>query len=91
MLHKQLEILKVKDHAKLRLALINHKVIYSKECLNWAHKNMKLQNEIHGRNLRNNLNFQINANAYSRVTEKASIVWNNLAQYIKIKTEINSK
>ena len=85
-LHKTHNILKIIDLAKLRLSLINHRVIYSKEQLNFAHRNLQINYNIHQHNLRNTLNFQINALAYrknNKITEHASIVWNNLTNEIK--------
>ena len=78
--------MKIIDLAKLRLSLINHRVIYSEEQLNFTHRNLQINYNIHQHNLRNTLNFQINTFAYrknNKITEHASIVRNNLTNEIK--------
>lgn len=79
-LHRENNLLKVLDHAKLRLLLISHNVLYSKNKINPAYEKMKL-NATQGRTLRNNNDFTITANSYdssNMVIESAAIYWNNL-------------
>ena len=85
-LYKKYDIIKIHDQAKLRLSLINHRVVYAKESLNCSHRSLQLNNDIHNRNLRNNLNFQTNVNSYdkkNKFVESASVVWNNLNNDLK--------
>ena len=54
---------------------------------------MTISNNIHGRNLRNNLDIQTTANHYrvlNKVLEKASIVWNSLKLELKQTKNRNS-
>ena len=83
---KEFKILKIQDKYNLRLALICHRVIHKKENINHAHKNLKFNNDVHERNFRNNLNFYHAASAYTtknKVTDKASIVWNEMNTNMK--------
>lgn len=88
------KVLKVQDYMKMRSLLICHKVVYQKEQTNISHKNMKL-NLYNGRNMRNNLNFELQVNAYSKmskVTERSMVLWNELPQSLKtIKSRNNFK
>jgi len=84
-LHKTLKILKVVDHAKIRLALIGHRFTQDKS--NYTYRNLELVHNIHNRNLRNFLNIKTTAESYRRenkVTEQASIEWNNINTDTKI-------
>ena len=86
LIHKNSKILKIVEQAKLRLALLNHRVIYNSVSLNVAHKSMRLQAGVHRRNLRNNLNFHVDINAYqklNKIVEQSTIVWNDLENQLK--------
>ena len=79
-LHKDNNLLKISDHARLRMALLVQSVVYHKEKTNVALEPMKLNN-YSGRILRDNLNFCINAQYFSyerKITENAAVVWNQL-------------
>lgn len=81
-----MKILKVKDHASVRHALIGHRFVHQRKTLNWTHRNMTLSQTIHNRTLRNNQNIQITANAYetrNKIVEQASTVWNELSHLLK--------
>jgi len=85
-LHKDNNILKIFDQGKARMALLSHRAIHQKEHTNVAYETMKLANQS-GRNLRNNLNFITDINYYfkkNKITEGASIIWNNLPQELKL-------
>jgi len=75
-LHKDLNILKVNDLAKLRTLLICHRTIHHKNKTNKIHKDLTLS-EYTGRNMRNNLNFKTETKFYltkNKVIEKAAIL-----------------
>ena len=78
-LHKNLDILKLKDLAEIRTLLIAHKVIYDKDKTNISHSDMILSNRT--RNLRSTNIFETTAQFFeysNKITDKAAIVWNNL-------------
>ena len=65
---------------------MGHKVIYENDKTTWIYNKMQLNQNIHGRNLRR-LNFQTTTNYFlptNKITEKASIVWNDLNPIIKV-------
>jgi len=72
-IHRNNNMLKVHDKAKLRLALICHRAVYKRNTLNAAHDGLILSHQVHNRNLRNTSFFQIQAAAYNelnKVTEQ---------------------
>lgn len=85
-LHKESKILKVKDHTRIRHALICHRFIYHKETLNWTYRNMMLNRDIHNRNLRNTHNIAVSQYTHkpkNKIIEQATVVWNDLSQNTK--------
>lgn len=83
LMHKQNNILKIKDLYKLRSLLIGHKVIHFPNETNIAHVDIK-RNE---RSMRNNLSLQISAESYSKnckISERASTIWNEIPNGIKL-------
>ena len=84
-LHKNNNVLKLSELCKLRTLLIGHKVIYYPNEKNVAHNEIQ-RNLINGRNMRNNINLRISAASYSaqnKVSENASILWNDIPREIK--------
>ena len=68
------------------MTLISHRVIFKINTLHSAYKNILTTQNVHNRNLRNNLNLVVSAESYrplNKVLEKASIDWNDLTQEIK--------
>ena len=83
-LHKNLNLLKIFDQAKLRTLLICHKVFHSNTKTNITHQNMSLTST--GRELRHRHNFQTSACYYevmNKVTENSIVLWNDLQNYYK--------
>ena len=86
-LHKSLNILKVIDLAKLRSLLIGHKVIYENHKTNSSHVGMTLLNRTRVLRRNDNVNFTITAQHYdnqNKITENASIIWNDIPNELKI-------
>ena len=86
-LHKSLNVLKISELAKLRSALVGHRVIHDKQRTNIAHRDMAI-NDNTGRDLRRNnrLNFVISNIYYdtrNKVTEYAMTTWNDLPEEYK--------
>jgi len=84
-LHKENNILKVTDQAKVRTTLLSHRVIYYSKQANIAYETMRIANHS-GRNLRNNLNFATNINYFlkkNKIVENASVIWNSLPYELK--------
>ena len=86
-LHKDNKILKVHDHAKLRLSLLCHKSIYYDDNIkNITTRDIKLSQTTHSRTLRNNMNVITNTLFYNnknRVIEEACVIWNELNNDLK--------
>ena len=83
-IHKSNELLKIDDLAKLRLALISHKVIHHPHETNIATHSMKPISMHHS--LRNDKNLSVEAhflNKNNKIIEQATIVWNSLPRNIK--------
>ena len=84
-LHKNYNILKISDNAKLRTLLISHKFIHNKSETNNSTKEMKLANTT--RKLRSILNFEVSAeyfNKFNKVIEKSATCWNDLNNETKL-------
>lgn len=85
-LHRTAQILKVVDLSQLRLSLISHRVIHHSKNINITYQDMQLAQNIHRRNLRNNLNLQTSVNSYAnknKIIEHSSTIWNNLNYDLK--------
>ena len=84
-IHKNKGILKITDLCSLRSLLLSHKVVHYFNETNISHKGIELLN-YNDRLLRNNLNLKISANfflKYNKVTERATVLWNDLPNHIK--------
>ena len=64
-IHKNYNILKISDNAKVRTLLISHKFIHNKSETNNSTKEMKLANTT--RNLRSILNFEVSAEYFNKL------------------------
>ena len=87
LIHKESELLKVKDNYHLRQLLIIHKIIH------WLHRTpinisskISLNNKIHNKNTRTKNDIFLSANSYSyknKIIESSSIKWNQLENNLK--------
>ena len=87
-LHKELNILKISDHAQVRLCLLIHKIMYANGGeLPYSMKNAITTGEdIHKRNTRSKYNIYLTNNSFkmkNKIIDEAAIVWNKLPNLTK--------